>query len=170
MKRTEDPYVAAIAARHGEELLRFLGRRVASAADARDLAQEAYVRLLRVERKDLIQNPQAYLYRIAANLIHEFALKRRADALGLQRWKQERAEAIEPIGVDRAADAIGIRGRLQEVFGQLTPKCRAVLILHRRDGLTYDEIGAQLGISAGMVKKYLSIGLRHCRARLRGME
>jgi len=170
MKRAEDPFVAEVAARYGEDLLRFLLRRVATAADARDIAQEAYVRLLRVGRKDLIENPQAYLYRIAANLIGEFGLKRSADAAGLKRWAEERAESIDPIGVDRAADALVLGRKMSTVFDELTPKCRAVLILHRRDGLTYDEIAAHIGISSRMVKKYLSIGLRHCRERLRGIE
>ena len=45
----------------GSDLVRFIARRTRSVADARDLAHEAYVRLLRVKRKDLIRDPQAYL-------------------------------------------------------------------------------------------------------------
>ena len=48
----------------------------------------------------------------------------------------------------------------------LNPKCRAALILQRRDGLTVDEIAAELGLSRGMVKKYLAKGLTHIRQRL----
>src|SRR5262249_57191209 len=69
----------------GSDLVRFIARRLRSVADARDLAHEAYVRLLRVKRKDLIRDPQAYLYRIAANILYEFELKRKADAVGLSR-------------------------------------------------------------------------------------
>lgn len=170
MEYAEDPFVARVVAQHGDDLLRYLSRRLARAADARDLAQEAYVRLLRVERKELILNPQAYLYRIAAHLIYEFQLKRRSEADGLRRWTEERAETIEPLGVDRAVESIAMGKRMREVFDELSPKCRAVLILHRRDGMTYEEIGTRLGISARMVKKYLSIGLRHCRSRLQDME
>ncbi|HEU4531100.1 MAG TPA: sigma-70 family RNA polymerase sigma factor [Steroidobacteraceae bacterium] len=166
----QDTFVTDVAERYGDDLLRFLSRRTANAADARDVAQETYTRLLRVERKDLIENPQAYLYRVAANLIYEQQLKRRNDAAGLKRWTEERQHDVEPIGTDRAADAMFIRARMGKVLDQLSPKCRAVIILHRRDGLTYEEIGKHLGISARMVKKYLSIGLRHCREKLRGME
>ena len=59
--------------------MRFLARRARAGVDARDLAQEAYVRLLRLDRKDLIREPLAYVYRVASNLLHEFELKRRAD-------------------------------------------------------------------------------------------
>jgi RNA polymerase sigma factor (sigma-70 family) len=53
------------------------------------------------------------------------------------------------------------------VLDTLSPKCRAVLILHRREGMTYDEIGKKIGISSSMVKKYLIKGLQTCRAALK---
>jgi RNA polymerase sigma-70 factor (ECF subfamily) len=167
VSKTVDAFVARIAAEYGEDLVRFLARRVRRAVDARDLAQEAYVRLLRLDRKDLVRDPQPYLYRVAANLLHEFELKRRADVDGLRRWTEEQAIHGGTPAVDREAESRAIREQLTRVLQELTPKCRAVLILHRRDGMTYDEIGQRLGISASMVKKYLAIGLRHCRSRLR---
>jgi RNA polymerase sigma-70 factor (ECF subfamily) len=167
MSKTADPFVARIAAEYGADLVRFLARRVRRAADARDLAQEAYVRLLRLDRKDLVRDPQPYVYRVAANLLHEFELKRRADIDGLRRWTEEQAIHGAAPDMDREAEARAIREQLTRVLRELTPKCRAVLILHRRDGMTYDEIGKRLGVSASMVKKYLAIGLRRCRSRLR---
>jgi RNA polymerase sigma factor (sigma-70 family) len=169
MPSAPDPFIARLAGQFGDDLLRYLSRRVRTVADARDLAQEAYVRLLRLERKDLIRDPQPYLYRIAANLVHEFELKRRAQAAGLQRWATEQSLDSGSQSADREAEALGLSRRLQEVLEELTPKCRAVLVLHRRDGMTYDEIAARIGISSSMVKKYLAAGLRHCRARLRDL-
>ena len=69
----------------GSDLVRFIARRLRSVSDARDVAHEAYVRLLRVKRKDLIRDPQAYLYRIAINILYEFELQKKADAVGLAR-------------------------------------------------------------------------------------
>lgn len=165
-KKVVDPFVARVARERGEDLVRFLARRTRSAADARDLAQETFVRLLRVERKDLIRDPQPYLYRIATNLLYEFDLKRRNDSDGLQRWMQEQSLRESAPGAAEEVDACAIREVISRVLRELSPKCRAVLLLHRRDGMTYDEIAAQLGISSSMVKKYLAIGLRHCRAQL----
>jgi RNA polymerase sigma factor (sigma-70 family) len=161
-----DPFVAHLAAEHGEDLLRFIARRARSAADARDIAQEVYVRLLRMDRKDRIRDPRAYLYRIAVNLVHEFDLKRRVEADGLNGWTPEQVADEQQTRADRGAEAQAIGGRLREVLGELSAKCRAVVILHRRDGLTCDEIGARLNISRSMVKRYLAQGLRHCCQRL----
>jgi RNA polymerase sigma factor (sigma-70 family) len=162
-----DPLVQRFATTFGADLLRFLGKRVRNRADARDVAQEAYVRLLRLDRKELIRDPQPYIYRLAANLVHEFELKRRTDDARLTRWTQERG-GNEP-AVESTAEAMTLRARIDDALAQLRPNCRAVVILHRRDGMTYDEIARRLNISSSMVKKYLAIGLRHCRSQLRDL-
>jgi RNA polymerase sigma-19 factor, ECF subfamily len=150
----------------GSDLVRFIARRLRSVADARDLAHEAYVRLLRVKRKDLIRDPQAYLYRIAANILYEFELKKKADAVGLTRCAVYQFVDTNDDHPERDVEVLLARKRIEAVLGELSPKCRAVLILYRRDGLSYKEISAQLGISTSMVKKHLARGLRHCREHL----
>ena len=49
-------------------------KRVRRRADAEELAQEVYLRLLRVPDVTAILNPEAYLYAIAKNLVKEYAL------------------------------------------------------------------------------------------------
>ena len=53
-------------------MLRFLGARLANEQDAQDLAQEAYLRLLRASNSRVIHDPVAYVLRIARNLLHEW--------------------------------------------------------------------------------------------------
>src|SRR5687768_12253075 len=65
-----------MAAQHGRRLRRFLAARVRNAVDAADLVQEVFLRLLRVERHDLIRNPESYLLTIASHVIHQHALNR----------------------------------------------------------------------------------------------
>ena len=157
--------VEQLATDHHEDLIRYISRRVRSIADAREIAQEAYVRLLRLDRTDLIREPRAYLYRVATHVLYEFELKSRNDRLGLVRWKSDEASGIAEIHT-RAVDQLALKERMDAALAELTPKCRAVLILHRRDGMTYQEISERIGISVSMVKKYLIQGLRHCRQAL----
>jgi RNA polymerase sigma factor (sigma-70 family) len=63
-------------------------------------------------------------------------------------------------------DAMQCLEELQDPLEELSPKARATFMLHRRDGLSIDEIGVRLGISRPMVKKYLSRALMHFRQRL----
>jgi RNA polymerase sigma factor (sigma-70 family) len=162
-----DPLVKQLAEDCGPDLLRFIARRVRSIVDARDLAQETYVRLLRLDRKDLIRDPRPYLYRIACNILYEFELKRKSDLAGLRRWSADRRDEFESEGIEACTENLVLERRLEAALRGLTPKCRAVVILHRREGMTYEEIGLKIGISSGMVKKYLARGLKHCRECLK---
>ena len=61
------------------------------------------------------------------------------------------------------ADRVVRRQRLTELVERLSPKCRAVLILHYRDELSYAEIAERLAISSHMVKKHIVKALATCR-------
>src|SRR5262245_52939191 len=56
-------------------LHRFLAKRLGRPQDVDDLAQEVFVRLLRLERPELVRKPQAYLFSVAANLVREFRIR-----------------------------------------------------------------------------------------------
>ena len=49
---------------------------------------------------------------------------------------------------------------------RLAPNVHATFVLHRRDGMTLEEIAKQLGVSRPMVKKYLAKALLQCREHL----
>ncbi len=147
----------------GTRLLGYLRSRLANEQDAQDLAQEAYLRLLRVPDKTLVRDPVAYLFRIARNLLHELYT-----TLPPETTLVSDGDLIDDSPApEELADTRQHVERLEEVLNHLPPKCRAVMVLHRRDGMTYDEIGVELGISSAMVKKYLAQGLARCQARLR---
>ena len=153
---------AAIEA-EGVRVERYLRSRLANEQDAQDLAQEAYLRLLRVSDPKLICDPVAYLFRIARNLVHELytTLPPASDSI------DDVELAAAGMTVEALVESDQQMERLEEVMAHLSPKCRAAIVMHRRDGMTYEEIANELGVSAAMVKKYLSQGLSRCRARLR---
>ena len=53
---------------HNDALVRFLSARLGSYQDAREVAQEAYVRLLNLDRPGAANFLKALLYKTAANL------------------------------------------------------------------------------------------------------
>ena len=67
---------------HRVALQSFFQRRVRSKANAPDLAQEVYVRMLRVMDPSTIRNPTVYLYTVANNLVKEYAALDRRETSG----------------------------------------------------------------------------------------
>ena len=155
--------VSRLVESRGDDLLRYLRRRVKNDADARDLAQESYLRFIRLAKPDQIDNPEAYLFRIAGNLLWEHQLRER-NPIG-QEASDEHALAEEtPFDIAVSAEEAS---RLNVALEELPATRRAILVLHLRDGLTCAQLASQVGISVSMVKKHLSLGLASCRARLR---
>ena len=164
--------MASVADLHGQQLLRFFASRLRSAADANDLAQEVYLRLLRLQRPELIRKPEAYLFTIAANILRENALRSSDRPVHIALQDVSDSE----LGVDggrsgtSAPEEAALQAaRVHELEGMLlglSPKARAALIWHRRDGHSYKEIATRLGISVNMVKKYLVRAVAHCRKAL----
>jgi RNA polymerase sigma-70 factor (ECF subfamily) len=60
--------VERLFAEHRAALQTFFRRRIRSQADASDLAQEVYLRMLRIRDQEAIRNPVPYLYTVANNL------------------------------------------------------------------------------------------------------
>ena len=157
--------VRALSAELQQDLVRYLASRLPSEEDARDIAQEAFLRLLRLERTDLIRHPEAYLFRIASNLVHEHWLKSRPRDTGPGVDPEELTSETTPtetlVEQEQAIDT------LERALRLLPDKQRIVVVLHRRDGLTYREIADALQISPDMVKKHLIKGLARCREYMR---
>ena len=157
---------------HRAALQRFLMRRLHHNENAQDLAQEVYLRLLRVEDADLIRHPLAFLYRLALNVAFEFRLRKQRDPV---RFDSETAEELEQHAqyVDATPDAseqLCTEEELRRLLAPLPPMVRAVLVLRKRDGMSNQEIAGELGISIHTVKKYLCQAVAHCRAAVEGRE
>jgi RNA polymerase sigma factor (sigma-70 family) len=167
MAESKKNLVGRLFAEHRGALQAFLYRRVRRHPDAAELAQEVYLRMLRVPDMTTVRNPEAYLYAVASNLAKEHAhrLPRDYQTIDIDDpLVQEQLSELPPFGghLDREQRI----KRLREVLRQLPPKCQAVVALQYWHGLSYDEISQRLGISSSMVKKYLSQALVHCRRRM----
>jgi RNA polymerase sigma factor (sigma-70 family) len=164
-------FVNAVAAEHGPRLRRFLHARVRNAADANDLVQEVYLRLLRVDDHETIRMPEAYVFALANHVLYQYRLKQ-SRSLEPAEMLEAMAEAQTAFENDPQVQSENQQRieELENVLDHLSPKARATLIMHRRDGLTLEQIGAKLGISRPMVKKYLAKALIRCRQALKEEE
>jgi RNA polymerase sigma-70 factor (ECF subfamily) len=167
MAESKKSLVERLFTNHGPALQAFLHRRLRKGPDAAELAQEVYVRMLRIPDMSTVRNPEAYLYAVASNLAKEHARRSPPSSRVLDiddPMVQAQLAELPTYGGD--LDHEQRTRRLREVLNQLSPKCRAAVVLQYWHGLSYQEIGLKLGISTNMVKKYLSQALMHCRRRM----
>ena len=154
-------------AEHRGALQTFFLRRIRSKADAPDLAQEVYVRMLRIRDLEAIRSPVSYLYTVANNLVKEHAVLDRRQASSVDIDEAPAHVQLETLpAFDGDLDATQRVARLGVVLKQLRPKCRAAVELRFTHGLSYREIAMHLGVSPQMAKKYVAQALGHCRRRM----
>jgi RNA polymerase sigma factor (sigma-70 family) len=167
MTEAKKTVVERLFAQQGSALRAFLLRRTRRHPEAADIAQEVYVRMLRIPDMGAIRNPEAYLFTVASNLAKEHAQRESRDRMAVDvddPAVQEQLAELPVFGGE--VDTEQRIARLREVLEQLSPKCRAAVELQYWHGLSYEEIALRLGVSTHMVKKYLSQGLMHCRRRM----
>jgi RNA polymerase sigma-70 factor (ECF subfamily) len=164
---------APLVATHEERLLRLCERLLGDLEEARDAAQEVF---LKAFRKAGSYRPQGqvytWLYRIAVN--HCLNLLRRRRLVRFLRLGESEADAPAAPALDppdaRPGPETELAARrrwrdLREAIARLPPGQRAVLVLVRGEGLSYREAARVLGITEGAVESRLVRAMRHLEAR-----
>ena len=163
-KVSRQSFVSAMANRYGERLRGFLSKRLRNQADAPDLAQEVFLRLMRVENHETIRSPEAYLFTVASHVLHQHMLKQSATPASV-----DIAELFSDLQLVSGDDPVSRADiaqrveRLERSMKTLPPKISTALLLHRFAGFSIEEIGRHLGVSRPTAKKYLARGLMHVR-------
>lgn len=161
-------FVSEIYRSHNQRLLAFLAHRIRNASlHAADLAQEVYLRMSRISRPQTIREPQAYLFRVARNVIHDHQMGLSGSPVTVELEEAGDALDSEP-GVDLATQ-LEQRQRLEHIkvlLDDLPPRPRAIFVLHRAYGHTLDELAAQFSVSRSQIKKDFARAVAHLHQRM----
>ncbi|MBZ8139699.1 RNA polymerase subunit sigma-24 [Rubrivivax gelatinosus] len=131
-----------------------LMRRGRTEHDADDLVQEAWVRLECYRREQAVDEPEAFLMRVALNL-----------SIDAHRSRLARGEEValdDVVLVDRTPSAEAVLlsrervARLGVCLGRLNDKTRVIFLANRVDGLSYQQIATQHGLSVSAVEKHIA--------------
>lgn len=146
---------------HHPWLVELLRRRLGNACDAVDLAQDAFVRLLlRPRQFDSHEGARAYLSVVAKGLCIDLWRRREIEKTWLEVLATH-ADAVEPSAEDRAI-VLETLFEIDAMLRRLPDKVRSAFILAQVHGMSYREIGAALGVSDRMVKRYMAQAMLHC--------
>lgn len=138
----------------------WLNKRLGNHAQAADIAQDTFLRLL--VRKVLL-NPDCsrpYLLRVARGLVVDNYRRKRIEHAYLDSLRQ----LPEPLAPSPEQQALAVEALLEldQLLGSLPDKVRRALLLCKLDGLSYREIAEQMGVSVSSVEKYIMRGLAAC--------
>lgn len=135
-----------------------------STVDCDDVMQDIYMRLSQIDDlpaklADRLDTARNYLLQIASNLLIDRARRaqvRCADQHYSEQQLDHLAAVDEP---DRSLHNKRMLHQVEQALTTIRPEQRQAFLLHRIDGLSYREIGDQLGISVSTVEKYISAAL-----------
>jgi RNA polymerase sigma-70 factor (ECF subfamily) len=132
-------------------LRRFLVRqRAGCAADIDDIAQEVFLRVLRYDRSELIDYPQAYLFKIASNVSAEWAMRANRRMPHHSEWLTELVDTLSP---DTEMEREALDERLRTAVDALPARSREILRLHFAEDVPHEEIARRLGVTRKIVKR-----------------
>src|SRR5690606_31080946 len=129
------------------------------------LVQETFARLFGSGALERIDNPPAYLSRIARNLLIDRARQKKRDRATVFLFDEDRdaASRAEQTWRIEAADLLRV---YRQAVRNMPPKTRRVFLLHRLGRMTYKQIAEHIGISTATVEYHMMRALASCRAAI----
>jgi RNA polymerase sigma-70 factor (ECF subfamily) len=165
-----------LVARFRGPLLSFFLRRVREPQDAEDLAHEVFLRLLRRDEAVPVDNPEIYVFRIAANLLRDRARRaashRASEHTSLEDLVEEVAEArtmeaalLEDRGPERVLLSQESLMEVIRALDELGPLTRDIFLLVRLEKMKHRDIAAAYGIAVRAVETHVARGSVHLARR-----
>lgn len=159
-KTLKDPAFEPYTSRYRRVLMAFFLRRVASRAEAEDLTHDALVRLA-MAAPLTIDNPNAYVFQVAANLLRD---RKRRDRVrnnylaSLCEPERGHIEARDPL---RAAASTELLHAVRAALQELPSRTRNIFLSYRLKRVTKREIAEFYRISSSAVDKHLMRAMAH---------
>jgi RNA polymerase sigma-70 factor (ECF subfamily) len=148
-------------------------RMVGNREEAKDLAQEVFIRAFRsLRRYDPSRPFSSWIFKITSNLCIDYYRKKRLSTISIHETyagddDRPRVELADPSpGPDEVVARKGRKDRLELLLQALPPRYRIVVLLRHKEELSYEEIAEELRIPIGTVKARLHRAHRILRTRL----
>jgi len=156
----EESVFGAFLRAESDGLIGYLRGKQVELEDARDIAQEAQMRLLRY-REHANETLRPLLYRIALNLLRDRWRQRAGGREVLAHMQPVDPESLVSSGPgpDQIAAQQQELDRARRAIAALPPHCRGVYLLNRIEGMSYPQIARHMGISVKAVEKQVSKAL-----------
>jgi RNA polymerase sigma factor (sigma-70 family) len=179
MALEQDQRISEVVERERSRLRNFIRRRVPDPADAEDILQDVFYKLVEANRLLMpIEHVTGWLFRVARNRITDVFRKKRpdnfSDVAGTQDDDDElmQFEDLLP-SPDAGPEALYARNvlldELELAIEELPDDQRAVFVAHELEGRSFKEIAADTGASVNTVLSRKRYAVLHLRERLQSI-
>jgi RNA polymerase sigma-70 factor (ECF subfamily) len=145
---------------HNSWLRGWLCQRLNNSADAADLAQDTFIRVLVARNAGTLKAPRQYLATVARGLVIDLYRRRSLEHAYLEVLAMQ-PERYAPSTETRAVilDTLLAIDRLLDGLGART---RAIFLAVQLEGLSYEKTAELVGVSVTTVRKHLARALMNC--------
>ena len=150
---------------HGDRVYRLAYRLSGNTHDAEDITQETFIRVFRSLDNYRPGSFEGWLHRITTNVFLDLVRRRQRIRMEALPEETDRIAGREPSPEQAFSDA-NLDPDLQAALDDLLPEFRAAVVLCDVEGLTYEEIGATLGVKLGTVRSRIHRGRLALRSGL----
>ncbi|GGB51523.1 RNA polymerase sigma factor [Blastomonas aquatica] len=144
-----------------KRLLHFFRRKIGP-GDASDLVQETFARVWQSGAFDRLDNPQGYLTRTAQNLLIDLARRRKRNACTICPLNEARDASLPP-HQEWGIQALELRAAYRRALLALPRRTRRIFLMQRLKGMTYREVGQELGVGHQCIEYHMIAALRALR-------
>jgi len=160
--KTTMPSWDELVRQHADRVYRLAYRLSGSQHDAEDLTQETFIRVFRSVQNYQPGTFEGWLHRITTNLFLDMVRRRSRIRMEALPEDYDRVPADEPNPEEIYHDS-RLGPDLQAALDSLAPEFRAAVVLCDIEGLSYEEIGATLGVKLGTVRSRIHRGRQALR-------
>jgi RNA polymerase sigma factor (sigma-70 family) len=170
-KVTAPPGGQDLAARYRAPLLSYFLRRIKDRSQAEDLVQEALLRVIRASECEVIEHPESYVFKVAANLLKDsrrHAVRHPTVTSGAveEGVDGEIAESlVDERSPERVLDGETSLAQVLQALGELSELTRNVFILFRLEHMKQKDIAVLYGIAQSTVEKHVMRAVLHLARR-----
>lgn len=171
-----DPFSSGVA-RNGDVLTQLDGRfrrplnsyfrrRTSDATEAEDLTQEVFLRIARRRDQMTLENLEAFVFTIAANLMRDRGRRRAVRGIQVALPFDHVSETldrglVEVLDPDRVLAGKDDLDRVMAALAELPERTQDIFVLQRIEGMKNREIAEWLGISVSAIEKHMARALAH---------
>src|SRR5437588_9972942 len=174
----QDRQISEIIAQERSRLRNFIRRRVPDPADAEDIVQEVFYKLVEANRLLMpIDHVTGWLFRVARNRITDLFRKKKPESFSDTSLEDEDGELLQIEDLlpspDAGPEALYVRSvlldELELALDELPEQQRDVFVAHELEGRSFKQMADEAGVSVNTLLSRKRYAVLHLRERLRNV-